>query len=165
MKNIVKYVREKSPEKLETWVNSWHVLSFLTKYSVHQISSLPKLTLHTTATWDKFWNIIKLVRNHSDGVSLVSPWLIEYRSYKKIKSWTSHIVHHTSHIAYYIGICKFYKILVINTVVTFKNSSKLILKTFDKYFWMEIITLTIQTPMAGRVLSDSEIRSFAPNSE
>ena len=67
----------------------------------------------------------------------------------KIKSGTSHIAHHTSHITYYIGICKFYKILVINTVVTFKNSSKLILKTFDEYFLMEIITLTIQTPMAS----------------
>jgi hypothetical protein len=75
---------------------------------------------------------------------LVSPWLIEYRSYKKIKSGTSHILHHTSHITYYVWICKFYKILVINTVVTLKNSSKLILETFDKYFLMEIITLTIQ---------------------
>ena len=45
MKNIVKYVREKNPQKLETWANSWHVLNFLTKYSVHQLSSLPKFTL------------------------------------------------------------------------------------------------------------------------
>ena len=68
---------------------------------------------------------------------------------KKIKSGTSHITHHTSYITYFIGICKFYKILVINTVVTFNKSSKLILKTFDEYFLMEIITLTIKTPMAG----------------
>ena len=34
---------------------------------------------------------------------------------------------------------------MINTVVTFNNSLKLILKTFAKYFFMEIITLTIQT--------------------
>ena len=110
---------------------------------------LARYCVHTTATWDQFCNIIKKVRNHSDGIFLVFPWLIESRSYKKIKSGTSHITHHTSHITYYIGICKFYKILVINTVVTFNNSSKLILKTFDEYFLMEIITLTIQTPMAG----------------
>ena len=118
-------------------------------FPLSRVGGLARYRVHTTATWDQFWNIIKMVRNHSDGVSLVSPWLIEYRSYKKIKSGTSHIAHHTSHITYYIGICKFYKILVINTVVTFKNSSKLILKTFDKYFLMNIITLTIQTPMAG----------------
>ena len=89
------------------------------------------------------------VRNHSEGMFLVFPWLIESRSYKKIKSGTSHITHHTSHITYYIGISKFYKILVINPVVTFNNSSKLTLKTFDEYFLMEIIALTIQTAMAG----------------
>ena len=66
----------------------------------------------------------------------------------KIKSGTSPITHHTSHITYYIGIFKFYKILVIKPVVTFNNSSKLILKKFDKYFLMEIITLTIQTHMS-----------------
>ena len=113
------------------------------------VRGLARYCVHTTATWDQFWNIIKKVRNHSDGVFLVFPWLIESRSYKNIKSGTSHITHHTSHITYYIGICKFYKIFVINTVVTFNNSSKLILKTFDGYFLMEIITLTIQTPMSG----------------
>ncbi len=41
---------------------------------------------------------------------------------QKIKSVTSHITHHTSHITYYIGICKFYKLLLINTVVNFNNS-------------------------------------------
>ena len=41
---------------------------------------------------------------------------------QKIKSGTSRITPHTSHITYYIGICKFYKILVINTVVNFNNS-------------------------------------------
>ena len=45
------------------------------------------------------------------------------------------ITYHTSHITYYIGIYKFYKILVINTVVTYNNSLKLILKNFDKYFF------------------------------
>ena len=113
------------------------------------IRGLARYRVHTTATWDQFCNIIKKVRNHSDGVFLVFPWLIESRPYKKIQSGTSHITHHTSHITYYIGICKFYKILVIKTMVTFNNSSKLILKTFDKYFLMEIITLTIQTPMSG----------------
>ena len=103
---------------------------------------LARYSVHMTATWDKFWNIIKKVWNYWDLVFLVSPWLIESRSYKKNKSGTSHI---TS----YIGICKFYKILVINTMVTFNNSSKLILKTFYKYFLMEIITFTIQTVMAG----------------
>ena len=44
-------------------------------------------------------------------------------------------------------MCKFYKILVINTVVTFNNSSKLILKTFDKYFLVKITTWTIRTPI------------------
>ena len=76
---------------------------------------LARYCVHTTATWDQFWNIIKKVRNHSDGVFLVFPWLIESGSYKKIKSGTSHITNHTSHITYYIGICLFYKILVINT--------------------------------------------------
>ena len=59
------------------------------------------------------------------------------------------ILQKKSHITYYIGICKFYKISVINTVVTFNNSSKLILKTFDEYYLIEIITLTKQTPMSG----------------
>jgi hypothetical protein len=113
------------------------------------LGGLARDRVHTTATWNQFWNIIKNVRNHLDGVFLVFPWLIESRSYKNIKSGTSHITHHTSHITYYIGICKFYIIFVINTVVTFNNSSKLILKTFDGYFLMEIITLTIQTPMSG----------------
>ena len=36
---------------------------------------------------------------------------------------------------------------MINKVVTFNNSLKLILKTFEKYILMEIITLTIQTAM------------------
>ena len=98
------------------------------------LRGLARYHVHTTVTLDPFWNIIKKVRNHSDGISLFSSWLIEYRSYKKIKSGTSHIAHHTSHITYYIWICKFYKILVINTVVTSKNSSKLTLKTFDEYF-------------------------------
>ena len=66
-------------------------------------------------------------------------------------------MHHTSHISYYIGICKFYKILVINTGVTLNNSSKLILKTFDGYFLMEIITLTIQTTMSGLKLVKATI--------
>ena len=101
------------------------------------LGGLARYHVHTTATRDQFWNIIEKVKNHSDGVSLVSPWLIEYRSYKKIMSGTSHIAHHTSHITYYIGFCKFYKILVINTAVTFKSSSKLILKTFDEYFLMD----------------------------
>ena len=126
------------------------ILCFIILFQVKiVIRGLASYCVHTTATWDKFWNIIKKVRNHSDGAFLVSPGLIESRSYKKIKSGTSHIAHHTSHITYYIGICKFYKILLINTVVTFKNSSKLILMTVDKYFLMEIITLTIQTLMAG----------------
>ena len=55
---------------------------------------------------------------------------------QKINSGKSRITPHTSHITYYIGICKFYKILVINTVLTFNNSSKLILKNFDKYFFV-----------------------------
>ena len=42
----------------------------------------------------------------------------------------------TSHITHYIGICKFEKILVINTVVPLNNSSKLILKKFDECFQM-----------------------------
>ena len=53
---------------------------------------------------------------------------------QKIKGGTSHITYHTSHITYYIGICKFYKILVIIILVTFNNSSKLILKIFDNFF-------------------------------
>ena len=118
-------------------------------FIIFSLWGLARYRVHTTATWDKFWNIIKKVRNHSDGVFLVSSWPIESRSCKKIKSGTSHITHHTSHITYYIGICKFYKILVINTVVTFNNSSQLILTTFDKYVLREIITLTIQTPMSG----------------
>ena len=124
------------PDQIQNWremLGSWAQMS---------LGGLARYRVHTTATWDQFWNIIKKVRNYSDGVSLVSPWLIEYRSYKKIKSGTSHIT-------YYIGISKFYKIVMIKTVVTFNNSSKLILKTFDKYFLMEIITLTIQTPMEG----------------
>ena len=141
----------------DTWqkpYDTWHVThDRWGRWTISQnfsfLGGLARYHVHTTATRDQFWNIIKKVKNHSDGVSLVSPWLIEYRSYKKIKSGTSHIVHHTSHITYYIGICKFYKILVINTVVTFNNSSKLFLKTFDKYFLMEIITLTIQTAMTG----------------
>ena len=68
---------------------------------------------------------------------------------QKIKSEKSYITPHTSHITYYIGICKFYKIYVINTVLTFNNSSKRILKNFDKYFLMEIITSTVQTAMSG----------------
>ena len=71
------------------------------------------------------------------------------RILQKIKSGTSHITHYTSNITYYIGMCKFYKISLINTVVTFNNSLKQILKTSDKYFLMEIIALTIQTAMAG----------------
>ena len=118
----------------------------------NSLGGLARYCVHTTATWDQFCNIIEKVRNHSDGMFLVFPWLIESRYYKKIKSGTSHITHHTSHITYYIGICKFYKILVINTGVTFNNSSKLFLKTFDKYFLMESITLTIQTPMSGKKL-------------
>ena len=78
---------------------------------------------------------------------------------KKIKSGTSHTTHHTSHIPYYIGICKFYIILVITTVVTLNNSSKLILRTFDKYFLMEIIKFTIQTPMSGLKLVKPTIYS------
>ena len=34
-------------------------------------------------------------------------------------------------------------------LVTFNNSAKLILKKFDKYYLMEIITLTTQTPMSS----------------
>ena len=37
------------------------------------IRGLARYRVHTTATWDQFWNIIKRVRNHSDGVFLVSP--------------------------------------------------------------------------------------------
>ena len=37
------------------------------------IGGLARYCVHTTATWDQFRNIIKKVRNHSDGVSLVSP--------------------------------------------------------------------------------------------
>ena len=61
---------------------------------------LARYCVHTTATWDQFWNIIKKVRNHSDGVSLVSRWLIKYRSYKKssLEHHTLRITLHTSHI-------------------------------------------------------------------
>ena len=37
------------------------------------LRGLARYCVHTTATWDQFWNIIKQFRNHSDGVSLVSP--------------------------------------------------------------------------------------------
>ena len=104
-------------------------------------------------TYNCHWRLI--LEYHSKGLK-VPRWDIfglplthRVQILQKIKFGTSRITPHTSHITYYIGICKFYKILVINTVVTFNNSSKLILKTFDKYFLMEIITLTIQTPMSG----------------
>ena len=64
------------------------------------LRGLARYRVHTTATWDQFWNIIKMVRNHSDGVSLVSPWLIEYRSYKKNQVWN--ITHRASHITHHI---------------------------------------------------------------
>jgi hypothetical protein len=37
------------------------------------LGGLARYCVHTTATWDQFWNIIKKVRNHLDGVFLVSP--------------------------------------------------------------------------------------------
>ena len=101
------------------------------------VRGLARYGLHTTATWDQFWNIIKKVWNYSDWVFLVSPWLIESRSYKKIKAGTSHILHHTSHITYCIGICMSYKIVVIKTIVPFNNLFKLILKKVEKSFFYE----------------------------
>ena len=89
--------------------------------------------VHTTATWDQFCNIIKKVRNHSDGVFLVIPWLIDSRSYKKNQIWN--ITRHTSHITYYIGICKFYKILVINTVVTSTIHQNWSWRLLTNIFW------------------------------
>ena len=56
---------------------------------------------------------------------------------QKIKSGTSHILHHTSHITYCRGICKFYKIVVIKIVVPFNNLLKLILRKVVKYFLYE----------------------------
>ena len=38
---------------------------------------------------------------------------------------------------------------MINRVVTFNNSSKLILKNYDEYFLIKIITETIETAMSG----------------
>ena len=65
---------------------------------------------------------------------------------QKIQSETSHIMHHTSHITYYIGVCKFYKILVIRPVVPFNNSSKQILKKFGKYLLKKIKQTPISIP-------------------
>ena len=110
---------------------------------VKRVRGLARYRVHTTATWDQFCNIIKKVRNHSDGMFLVFPWLIESRSYKKIKSGTSHILHHRSQITYCIGICKFYKIVVIKIIVPFNNLFKLILKKVVKYFSMEIFNINV----------------------
>ena len=44
---------------------------------------LARYSVHTTATWDRFWNITQNVLNYQDGVFLVYPLLIESRSYKK----------------------------------------------------------------------------------
>ena len=61
---------------------------------------LARYRVHTTATWDQFCNIIKNIRNHSDGMFLFFPWLIESRSYRKssLEHHTSRMTHHTSHI-------------------------------------------------------------------
>ena len=73
---------------------------------------LARYSIHMTATWQQFWNITEQVWNYANGVFLVSPLLIESRSYKNQVS-NKHILHHISHITYCIWICKFYKIVVI----------------------------------------------------
>ena len=48
-----------------------------TAQNVHKMyansAGLARYRVHTTATWDQFWNIIEKVKNHSDGVFLVYP--------------------------------------------------------------------------------------------
>ena len=64
------------------------------------IRGLARYSVHTTATWDQFSNIIKKVGSHSDGMFLVFPWLIESRSYKKNQVWN--ITHYASHTTHHI---------------------------------------------------------------
>ena len=81
------------------------------------------------------------INYHSKGLKL-SRWGIFglplthiIKILQKVKSGTSHIMHHTSDITYCIWIGKFYKILVIKIVVPFNSSFKLILKKFVNYFF------------------------------
>ena len=47
-----------------------------------------------------FFNITQKAQNYPDGVFLVSPWLIESRSYKKVLYGISHIMHHKTHSSF-----------------------------------------------------------------
>ena len=49
----------------------------------HPLGGLARYSVHTTATWNELLNITQKVRNNPDGIFLVSPLLIESRSYKK----------------------------------------------------------------------------------
>ena len=97
------------------------------------LRGLARYNVHATATSDKFQNIIKkglkLLRWSIFGLPLTHRVKILH----KIKYETSHITHYTSNITYYVEVCKFYKLLVINRMVTFNNSSQLILKNFDDF--------------------------------
>ena len=64
----------------------------------YSVGGLARYCVHMTATGDQFCNVIIQVRNHSDGMFLVFPWLIESRSYKKNQVWN--ITHHASHITH-----------------------------------------------------------------
>ena len=54
------------------------------------------LRVHTTATWDQFWNIIKKFWKYWDGVFLISLWLIESKN--QVLNITHHISPNTHHI-------------------------------------------------------------------
>mgnify|MGYP007004896390 FL=1 len=105
-----------------------------------------------TATWLCFWKTTTKPLNSSNNKFLNSRWLIETTSYKKIKSGSSHVTHHTSHITNCMWNCKFYKIFRIIVVVHFGKSFKLNLNKFMKYFFIKIIVLTKQTPRSSTKL-------------
>ena len=102
-----------------------------------------------TATWLCFWKTTTKPLNSSNNKFLNSRWLIETTSYKKIKSGSLHVTHHTSHITNCMWNCKFYKIFRIIVVVHFGKSFKLNLNKFMKYFVIKIIVLTKQTPRSS----------------
>ena len=95
------FVFARQPSLFRQLVSSYLVPTGPFCYSYFSLRGLARYSVHTNATWDQFWNITQKVWNYPDGVLLVSPWLIESRSYKKssMEHHTSCITHHTSHIA------------------------------------------------------------------
>ena len=147
--STVQYMYQYSTVHVYSTVHYMYTLQYSTvhvcstvQYMYTSHLSLVSYSVNMTATWVLFR---KTTKNPLNSPHAWSPSDSYRQNLTKIKSKSSHITHHTSHITYCMGIFKFNKITSFILKVIFWNSYKLIQNNFSRCSFLKIIIFTMQT--------------------